>query len=139
MSAPTAARPTAATNATAGRRRTAAAPRAPPELAPYKVRFNAYLQQIGLPSVDDLTPEDVANVGDISSIMCLWAEYMMANPPRHANNSNKLLKPDGVGNGFGLIKEYLKDRFGRHSVRFAEGDCRFEGFGSNQRKNNTSP
>lgn len=114
MSAPTAARPTAATNATAGRRRTAAAPRAPPELAPYKVRFNAYLQQIGLPSVDDLTPEDVANVGDISSIMCLWAEYMMANPPRHANNSNKLLKPDGVGNGFGLIKEYLKDRFSRH-------------------------
>ena len=112
MSAPTAA-PTAATNATAGRRRTAA-PRAPPELAPYKVRFNAYLQQIGLPSVDDLTPEDVENVDDISSIMCLWAEHMMANPPRHAHNPNKLLKSDGVGNGFGLIKEYLKDRFSSH-------------------------
>ena len=104
---------TAATNATAGLRRTAV-PRAPPELSSYKTRFNAYLQHIGLPFVDDLTPEDVASPGDIESIMCSWAEYMSTNPPRYMNNRDKLLKADGVGNGFGLIKEYLKDRFGRH-------------------------
>ena len=104
---------TAATNATAGLRRTAA-PRAPPELSSYKTRFNAYLQHIGLPFVDDLTPEDIASPGDIESIMCSWAEYMSTNPPRYMNNQAKLLKADGVGNGFGLIKEYLKDRFGRH-------------------------
>ena len=104
---------TAATNATAGLRRTAV-PRAPPELSSYKTRFNAYLQHIGLPFVDDLTPEDVASPGDIESIMCSWAEYMSTNPPRYMNNRDKLLNADGVGNGFGLIKEYLKDRFGRH-------------------------
>ena len=81
MAAATAAA-TAATNATAGRRRTAV-PRAPPELPSYKTRFNAYLQHIGLPSVDDLTPEDVASPGDIESIMCSWAEYMSTNPPRY--------------------------------------------------------
>ena len=38
----------------------------------------------------------------------------MANPPRNSRNTEKLLKADGVGNGFGLVKEYLKDKFGRH-------------------------
>ena len=98
---------TAATNATAGLRRTAV-PRAPPELSSHKTRFNACLQHVGLPFVDDLTPEDVASPGDIESIMCSWAEYMSTNPPRYMNNRDKLLKADGVGNGFGLIKEYLR-------------------------------
>ena len=110
---------TAASRATANRQRTAV-PREPPELRAYKTRFNAYLVApassggLGLPPVDDLTPEDVASPGDIESIMCSWAEYMMANPPRNSRNTEKLLKADGVGNGFGLVKEYLKDKFGRH-------------------------
>ena len=110
---------TAASRATAGRRRTAV-PREAPELRTYKTRFNAYLVApassggLGLPPVDDLTAEDIANPGDIESIMCSWAEYMMANPPRNSRNPEKLLKADGVGNGFGLVKEYLKDKFGQH-------------------------
>ena len=110
---------TAASRATANRQRTAV-PREPPELRAYKTRFNAYLVApassggLGLPPVDDLTPEDVASPGDIESIMCSWAEYMMANPPRNSRNTEKLLKADGVGNGFGLVKEYLKDKFGGH-------------------------
>jgi len=110
---------TAATTATAGRQRTAV-PRAPPELPAYKKRFNEYLTRppssggLGLPPVDALTPEDVASPGDVESVMCSWAEHMSTHPPRHMNNPGKLLKADGVGNGFGLVKEHLKDKFGRH-------------------------
>ena len=84
---------TPATTATAGRRRTAA-PRAAPELAAYKTRFNEYLVVLGLPLVDDLTPEDVASPGDIESIMCSWADNMSTHPPRYLNNPDKLLKAD---------------------------------------------
>lgn len=67
------------------------------------------------PPVDDydLTPEYVASPGDIESIMCSWADYMMTNPPRNSRNPEKLLKADGVGNGYGLVKEYLKDNVGQ--------------------------
>ena len=110
---------TAASRATANRQRTAV-PREPPELRAYKTRFDAYLVApassggLGLPPVDDLTPEDVASPGDIESIMVSWAEYMMTNPPRNVRNPEKLLKADGVGNGYGLVKEHLKDKFGQH-------------------------
>ena len=39
---------------------------------------------------------------------------MMTNPPRNVRNPEKLLKADGVGNGYGLVKEHLKDKFGQH-------------------------
>ena len=88
--------------------------KAAPELAAHKTRFNEHLVLLGLPLVDNLTPADVASPGDIESIMCSWADHMSTHPPRYLTNPNKLLKANSVGKGFRLIKEHLKDKFGRH-------------------------
>ena len=69
---------------------------------------------MNLSSVEDLTPDDVASPGDIQTLMSCWGQHIVDNPPTHMNNSNKLLDADSVGNAFGLIKEYLKDRFPSH-------------------------
>jgi hypothetical protein len=36
---------------------------------------------------------------------------MVLHPPTGLNNEQKLVDADGVGNAYGLVKEYLKDRF----------------------------